>query len=285
MERLETVDAMAGWRRAAVGSVGLVPTMGYLHEGHLSLVRRARDENQLVVVSIFVNPTQFGPNEDFTTYPRDMKRDLELLERESVDAVFLPSVDRLYPGAYATYVTVERIAARWEGASRPGHFRGVATIVLKLFNIVRPDRAYFGQKDYQQLQVVRRMVSDLDVPIAIVACPIIREPDGLAMSSRNAYLSIGEREAATALFRALNAGEELYRAGERSACAVQRAIEGVLSKEPQAKTDYVAVADPETLDSLEEIGGRGAVCCLAVRIAKTRLIDNLLLPPTPSAKI
>jgi pantoate--beta-alanine ligase len=277
MERLETLDAMARWRQAAVGPVGFVPTMGYLHDGHLSLVRRARGENQLVVVGIFVNPTQFGPNEDFTTYPRDMKRDLERLERESVDAVFLPSVDGLYPDEYATYVTVERITARWEGASRPGHFRGVATIVLKLFNIVRPDRAYFGQKDYQQLQVVRRMVTDLDLPIAIVACPIIREPDGLAMSSRNAYLSLGEREAATVILRALKAGEELYKKGERNARDIQRAIENVLSKAPQVKIDYVAVADPETLDSLERIGDRGAVCCLAVRIGKTRLIDNLLL--------
>ena len=280
MERIETPDAMVQWRRAAAGAVGLVPTMGFLHDGHLSLVRRARAENRLVAVSIFVNPTQFGPNEDFSTYPRDVKRDLELLERESVDAVFLPSVGSLYPDEYATYVTVERITARFEGASRPGHFRGVATIVLKLFNIVRPDRAYFGQKDYQQLQVVRRMAADLDLPIAIVACPIVREPDGLAMSSRNAYLSLGEREAATVLFRALKAGERLYEKSERNAREIQLAIEDVLSREPRAQIDYVAVADPETLDPLDRIGDRGAVCCLAVRIGKTRLIDNLLLLPT-----
>jgi pantoate--beta-alanine ligase len=280
MERIETPDAMVRWRRAAAGEVGLVPTMGYLHDGHLSLVRRARAENQLVVVSIFVNPTQFGANEDFSTYPRDLKRDLELLDRESVDVVFLPSVASLYPEEYATYVTVEKITARWEGASRPGHFRGVATIVLKLFNIVRPDRAYFGQKDYQQLQVVRRRATDLNLPIAVVTCPIVREPDGLAMSSRNAYLSLGEREAVTVLFRALKAGEQLYKKGERSAREIQRVIEDVLSREPQAKTDYVAVADPETLDPLpDRIGDRGAVCCLAVRIGKTRLIDNLLLLP------
>jgi len=277
MERLKSVEAMARWRRTAAGSIGFVPTMGFLHEGHLSLVRRARAENQSVVVSIFVNPTQFGPTEDFTAYPRDLRRDLAELDREGVTAVFIPSLDAIYPAEYSTYVSVERLTERWESASRPGHFRGVATVVLKLFNIVRPDRAYFGQKDYQQLQVVRQMIKDLNVPIAIVGCPIIREPDGLAMSSRNAYLSFGERQAAGVLYRALKAAEERYRVGERNAEQIRRAMEDVLSAELQAQTDYVAVADPETLEPLERIDERGAVCCLAVRIGKTRLIDNLLL--------
>jgi pantoate--beta-alanine ligase len=277
MERIEMLPAMAQWRQSVTGSVGFVPTMGYLHEGHLSLVRRARAENRTVVVSIFVNPTQFGQNEDFTTYPRDLTRDLEQLAGERVDVVFIPSVEFLYPEGYKTYVSVERLTERWEGASRPGHFRGVATIVLKLFNLVRPDRAYVGQKDYQQLQVVRQMVKDFNLPVEIVGCPIIREPDGLAMSSRNAYLSFGERQAAVVLLRALKAAEARYGAGERSAEEIRRAMEAVLSAEPQAQVDYVAVADPETLEPLERVDERGAVCCLAVRIGKTRLIDNLLL--------
>jgi pantoate--beta-alanine ligase len=228
---------------------------------------------------VFVNPTQFGPNEDFATYPRDLERDLAELHRHGVDAVFLPPVEAVYPDDYATYVSVERITSRWEGASRPGHFRGVATVVLKLFNIVRPDRAYFGQKDYQQLQVVRRMVSDLNLAVTVIGCPTVREADGLAKSSRNAYLSFGERESATVLFRALKAAEARYLAGEREAARLQAAMEAELSTVREARADYVAVADPESLEPLETVGGRGAVLCLAVRIGKTRLIDNLVLAP------
>lgn len=270
---------MVEWRQSVTGSLGFVPTMGFLHEGHLSLVRRARAENEVVVVSVFVNPTQFGPNEDFTTYPRDLERDLAELHRHGVDAVFVPSVEAVYPPDYATYVSVERITSRWEGASRPGHLRGVATVVLKLFNIVKPDRAYFGQKDYQQLQVIRRMVTDLNLPVAVIGCPTVREADGLAMSSRNSYLSFGERQSAAVLLRALKAAEACYLAGEREAARLQAAIEAELSTVREARPDYVAVADPETLEPLDTLGDRGAVLCLAVRIGKTRLIDNLLLAP------
>ncbi len=278
MRRLETVPALYEWRRDVKGSLGLVPTMGFLHEGHLSLVRRARRENDTVAVTIFVNPTQFGPNEDFSRYPRDLSRDLTLLEEEGVDLVFTPDRLEIYPGEYATYVTVERMGERWEGAVRPGHFRGVATVVTKLFVLFQPDRAYFGQKDYQQLLVIRRLARDLGFPLTVVLCPIVREPDGLAMSSRNSYLSGAEREAATVLSRALQAGERAYRSGERSGRHLQGVVEEILAQERLAKPDYVAVADPETLQELDEVGPRGAVICLAVRIGSTRLIDNCLLP-------
>ena len=277
MRRLETVPALHEWRRHLKGSLGLVPTMGFLHEGHLSLVRRARAENDLVAATIFVNPAQFGPREDFARYPRDLPRDLALLEREGVDLVFTPDRAEIYPEGYHTYVTVEHLSERWEGASRPGHFRGVATVVAKLFTLFMPDRAYFGQKDYQQLQVVRRLARDLGFPLTVVACPIIREPDGLALSSRNGYLSRAERQAATVLFRALQAGEVAYGAGERSGRRLQGMVEEILAREPLAKPDYVAVADPETLEELDEVGPRGAILCLAVWIGATRLIDNCLL--------
>ncbi len=277
MQRLETVAALHEWRRDLRGSLGLVPTMGFLHEGHLSLVRRARRENDVVAVTIFVNPTQFGPHEDFSTYPRDLPRDLTILEREGVDLVFTPDRREIYPEGYATYVTVERMSERWEGASRPGHFRGVATVVAKLLALFQPARAYFGQKDYQQLLVIRRLARDLGFPLTVVLCPIVREPDGLAMSSRNSYLAPAERRAATVLFRALRAGEAAYRAGERSGYRLQAVMKEVLAEEPLAKPDYVAVADPETLGELDAVGPRGAVFCLAVWIGSTRLIDNCLL--------
>lgn len=277
MQRLETVAALREWRRDLGGSLGLVPTMGFLHEGHLSLVRRARAENDVLAVTVFVNPTQFGPREDFARYPRDLPRDLALLEREAVNLVFVPDPQEIYPEGFQTYVTVPELSERWEGASRPGHFRGVATVVAKLFALFRPERAYFGQKDYQQFQVVRRLARDLGFPLTVVPCPIVREPDGLAMSSRNSYLSPAERRAATVLFRALQAGEAAYRAGERSGHRLQAVVKEVLAQEPLAKPDYVAVADPETLEELDEVGARGAVFCLAVWIGATRLIDNRLL--------
>jgi len=280
MRRLETVSALHQWRRDVVGSLGLVPTMGFFHEGHLSLVRRARAENDVVAVSIFVNPAQFGPAEDFTTYPRDLRRDLALLEEAGVDLVFVPDREEIYPEGYATYVTVERLTDRWEGASRPGHFRGVATVVAKLFTLFQPHRAYFGQKDYQQLVVVRRLARDLGFSLAVVTCPIIRDPDGLAQSSRNSHLSPAERQAALALSRALRAGETAYQGGERSGRRLREIVEEVLAREPLAKPDYVAVAHPETLAECEEVGPLGAVLCLAVWIGATRLIDNSLLAPS-----
>ncbi|MDN5347923.1 MAG: pantoate--beta-alanine ligase [Clostridia bacterium] len=257
-------------------TVALVPTMGYLHEGHLSLARAARKDCDVVVMSIFVNPTQFGPNEDFERYPRDLDRDLRLAEEAGVEAVFAPEVKEMYPPGYATYVEVERLTEHLCGRSRPGHFRGVATVVSKLFNIVQPDKAYFGQKDYQQSVVIRRMVADLNFPLEIVVVPTVRDADGLALSSRNKYLSPLERRSALSLYRALLKGEALIREGERRAGVVRRAMEEVILASPGTKIDYVAVSDAETLEPLEEIKGK-AVLALAVWVGSTRLIDNLLV--------
>ncbi|MER3401645.1 MAG: pantoate--beta-alanine ligase [Thermoflexus sp.] len=272
-----TVQEVRTIRRGTPGTWGFVPTMGYLHEGHLSLIRRARAENDHVAVSIFVNPTQFGSHEDYNRYPRDLERDLRLLEPLQVDLVFVPSVEEMYPPGFQTWVIVEELSRPLEGASRPGHFRGVATVVAKLFNIVQPDRAYFGQKDAQQAVVIRRMVRDLNFPVEIVVCPTVREPDGLAMSSRNTYLSPQERQAATILFRALQAAKARYEAGERDGERLREAMREVLRGEPLARVDYVSVADPETLEELSRVEGP-ALLSLAVYIGNTRLIDNLLLP-------
>ncbi len=263
-------------RRRMSGSVGLVPTMGYLHEGHLSLVRRARADNDHLIVSIFVNPTQFGPSEDYQRYPRDLRRDLRLLRREGVDVVFAPPVEEMYPEGFETYVEPGPVATPLEGAHRPGHFRGVATVVLKLFNIVQPQRAYFGQKDAQQLAVIRRLVHDLDVPVEIVGLPTNREPDGLAMSSRNAYLSPQERQAATVLYRALQLAQRLYSEGERDASVVRQRMLDMLASEPLAQVDYVSIADPESMQEMAEVRPP-ALVSLAVRIGGTRLIDNVVL--------
>lgn len=279
MEVAETIEALHAWRAAATGGLGFVPTMGALHEGHLSLVRRARRECDRVAVSIFVNPAQFGPHEDLQRYPRDLPRDLARLAAERADLVFTPTEPMIYPEGFSTWVTVERLAERWEGASRPGHFRGVATVVLKLLHLVRAERAYFGEKDYQQLRVVERMARDLNVPTTIVACPTVREPDGLAMSSRNAYLSPIERRAAAVLWRALTAARAECAKGERRGEALRRFVEEMIGREPLARLDYVAVADPMTLEPVERIDDRGAICCLAAWIGQVRLIDNLLLAP------
>ena len=225
MQVLTTIAEFSQWRASATPPVGFVPTMGYLHEGHLSLVRRARSENSSVVVSIFVNPTQFGPNEDFQRYPRDLNRDLGLLETEQVDAVFTPEVDEMYPAGATTIVDVGALSNILEGASRPGHFRGVATVVCKLFHLVQPHRAYFGEKDYQQLQVIQRMVHDLRMPVKVIGCPTIREPDGLAMSSRNVYLSPAERHAAVALSQALFQAERLFKDGVLDAPRLQAEVQ------------------------------------------------------------
>jgi pantoate--beta-alanine ligase len=252
--------------------------MGYLHEGHLSLVRASKSDCDHTVATIFVNPTQFGPTEDLSRYPRDEARDLALLEQEGVDAVFIPTVDEIYPDGYSTYVTVENLTARLEGASRPTHFRGVTTIVMKLLQIAQPDRAYFGQKDAQQLAVVRRMVRDLDVPVEIVGLPIVREPDGLALSSRNVYLTPEQRAAAVVLNRALRHAERRFEQGERDAITLRREVEDIIRAEPLADIDYVSLADAETLDELDHID-RPTLASLAVRFGATRLIDNKTLTP------
>ena len=276
MQIARTIDELRRLRRPLSGPVGLVPTMGYLHQGHLSLVRRAREENSAVVVSIFVNYTQFGAGEDFGSYPRDLDRDLGLLEKEGTDIVFVPSDDEMYPPGFDSWVEVEKLSQRLEGASRPGHFRGVATVCAKLFNIVQPDRAYFGQKDAQQVMVLRRMAVDLNMALEIVVAPTVRESDGLAVSSRNIYLNAGERRAAVVLFGALSLARELWRDGEEDADRVRRRMTELIGKEPLAQIDYVSIADAATLEELERID-RPALASLAVRIGRARLIDNVLL--------
>lgn len=268
--------------RRGLGAVGFVPTMGYLHDGHLSLVRSARADNDGVVASIFVNPTQFGPTEDLASYPRDVDGDLAKLEASGVDLVWLPSVADVYPAGAATFVDVEGITSVLEGASRPGHFRGVATVVTILLNVVTPDRAYFGQKDAQQLAVIKKMVTDLGLGVEVVASPTRREADGLAMSSRNAYLSEADRAAAPVLRRALDAAERLWSAGETDGEALRAAMLGVLGAEPRAQVDYVSVADPVTLAELASVDPAvGALASMAVRVGKPRLIDNQVLAPRP----
>ncbi|MPZ22456.1 MAG: pantoate--beta-alanine ligase [Dehalococcoidia bacterium] len=277
LEQLATVAQVRAWRRSQDANVALVPTMGYLHEGHLSLVREARGDGGKVIVSIFVNPTQFAASEDLARYPRDLQRDLRLLDAEGVAAVFLPTPEEIYPDGFQTTVSVGGVAAPLEGAARPGHFAGVATVVAKLFNIVEPDRAYFGQKDAQQLAVIRRMTSDLNLPVDVVGLPTMREPDGLAMSSRNAYLSPAEREAAPVLYRALQAGRLAYEGGERSGARLREAVAEALRSEPLVFVEYVSVADSASLRELEAAEGP-LLLSLAARIGSTRLIDNILLP-------
>ena len=258
-----------------VGTIGFVPTMGYLHEGHLSLVEAAKSENDLVVMSIFVNPTQFGPKEDLSRYPRDLERDLRLIEPHT-DLVWNPTAETMYPPGYQTWVEVEAMTRPLEGAMRPGHFRGVTTVVAKLFNGVQPQRAYFGQKDAQQAAVIRQMVRDLNFPIEIVVCPIVRESDGLAMSSRNVYLDPEQRKAATVLYRSLSAAKDAYESGERDAEKLRQLMKEVLASEPLAEVQYPSCADFDTLEELSEIKGK-ALLSMAVFIGKTRLIDNLVL--------
>jgi pantoate--beta-alanine ligase len=277
MQVLKTIADLSRWRATATPPVGFVPTMGYLHEGHLSLVRRAQAENGSVAVSIFVNPTQFGPHEDFQRYPRDLNGDLTLLDSAQVDAVFTPEVTEIYPTGASTLVDVEALSSMLEGASRPGHFRGVATVVCTLFHLVQPNRAYFGEKDYQQLQVIQRMVHDLRMPIELVGCPTIREPDGLAMSSRNMYLSPPERRAAVALSRALLQAERLFKDGVLDVSSLQAEVQQILDQEPLIRTDYVAIVHPQTLQPMITMASEGAVICLAVWIGRTRLIDNIHL--------
>jgi pantoate--beta-alanine ligase len=278
MKTLRTIAEARAWRGHVAGVFGVVPTMGYLHEGHLSLVRASRARDDATAATLFENPTQFAPTEDLSRYPRDEARDLALLEAEGVAAVFMPSVEEMYPAGYGTYVEVEGLTQRLEGASRPAHFRGVTTVVAKLLNILQPDRAYFGQKDAQQLAVVRRMVGDLDLPVEIVGMPIVREPDGLAMSSRNVYLTPEQRQAALVLSRSLDAVRATFERGERDAPRLRAMIEGAVRAEPLAELDYASVADAGTLDELDRIE-RPALVSLAVRFGGTRLIDNTTLAP------
>lgn len=276
MQVLDTVAAFRQARRRLNGSLGLVPTMGALHAGHLTLVRRARTENNHTAVSIFVNPAQFGSGEDFARYPRNLEHDLALLRREGVDLVWAPLLAQVYPPNYSTYVVVEGLTDRLEGAARPGHFRGVATVVCKLFTVTEPQRAYFGQKDAQQVLVVRRMAADLDLPVEIVACPTLREADGLAMSSRNAYLSPAERAAAPALYQGLRAAAALFAQGERRAVPLRAAVATAIAQAPLLTTEYISLADPATLAELDVVQER-ALLSLAAHLGHTRLIDNLLL--------
>jgi pantoate--beta-alanine ligase len=277
---MQTVIDIADLKRLRTslrGTFGLVPTMGALHEGHLSLVRRARSECDRVGVTIFVNPAQFGANEDLSRYPCDLGRDLRLLEPLRVDIVWAPKPETVYPGGFQTWVSVEEVSRGLEGGQRPGHFRGVATAVAKLFNVFAPDRAYFGQKDAQQVAVMKRMVEDLNFPVEIVVCPTVRAADGLALSSRNSYLGDAERRAANVLFRSLTAARKAYEHGERNANALRAAMKSVLDTEPLARVNYVAASDPRTLVELELVDD-SVLLSLAVRFGDTRLIDNLLLP-------
>lgn len=259
-------------------TIGLVPTMGALHAGHLSLVERSRQECGFTVVTIFVNPTQFGPREDFARYPRDLQADLRRLSPAEVDLVFAPELDEVYGPGHATYIEMHGVAEPLEGGCRPGHFRGVATVVLKLFNMVSPDRAYFGQKDYQQSLVIRRLVADLNLPIEICVCPTVREPDGLALSSRNIYLSTAEREDALSISRALRRAGELVQSGQREAAVVVRSMREIVDAAPTLRLEYLAVVDAETLEELVTID-RLALAAVAGFVGQTRLIDNTLLSP------
>lgn len=276
MKIIKTVSEMQDFRKTLPEPVGLVPTMGYLHAGHISLVRKAKEENASVVVSIFVNPTQFGPNEDFEKYPRDMEGDTEMLEEEGVDVLFAPDALEMYPSDFNSRVEVTGITQKLEGNCRPGHFRGVTTVVNKLFNIIRPDKAYFGQKDAQQAIVINKMVKDLNMNVDVVTCSTIREEDGLAMSSRNVYLSDEDRQAATVLYRSLMLVKDLYDQGERNAETIRKEMVRLIKTEELAKIEYVSVADTVTLDELDEITGK-ALVSMAVKFGKTRLIDNVVL--------
>jgi len=276
MKVITTLPELRNARTALPEPVGFVPTMGYLHAGHISLINAAKAGCTSVVASIFVNPTQFGPNEDLAEYPRDLPRDLSVLEAAGVDLVWTPTPECMYPPGFQTWVEVQGLTNGLEGKIRPGHFRGVTTIVAKLFNAVRPDRAYFGQKDAQQAVVIRRMTRDLDFPIEIVVCPTTREPDGLAMSSRNSYLIPGERNVATVIFRALTEAKNAYESGQREADILRRIMRDVVNAEPLVRLQYVSCADYDTLEELNTVNTK-ALLSMAVYVGKTRLIDNFVI--------
>lgn len=276
MQVVETVAEMKRIRAKLTGTVGFVPTMGYLHEGHLELARRAKAENDNIVVSIFVNPTQFGPKEDFEKYPRDPDRDLALLKSVGTDYVFMPTSADMYPPNFNSWVEVQQVTERLEGAARPGHFRGVATIVAKLFNIVQPTRSYFGQKDAQQCAVIKKMVKDLEMPLAVIIVPTVREPDGLAMSSRNVYLSKEMRQQAPVLYKSLLLAEKLWQQGEKDAAKIRQQMTALIQKQPLAQIEYIDIADTETLAELKTIKSQ-ALISMVVRFGNTRLLDNIIL--------
>ncbi len=276
MQIVKALDQLRAARRALPGSLGLVPTMGYLHAGHLSLVAQAVAENDHVAASIFVNPTQFGPTEDLASYPRSLDQDLALLREAGVDLVWTPLPEDVYPANFQTWVDVTEMTQTLEGAHRPGHFRGVTTVVAKLFNAFTPDRAYFGQKDAQQVAVIKRMALDLNFPVEVIVCPTQREADGLALSSRNAYLTPPQREAAPVLFCALSAAQTAYAGGERRGDELRRILRETVAAEPLALAQYVSAADPGTLEELDFVE-KGVLLSLAVFVGKTRLIDNILL--------
>ena len=276
MQIARSIPEMKALRSKCVESVGFVPTMGYLHEGHIELVRIAGRDNPVAVVSIFVNLTQFAPNEDYKAYPRDLDRDLSVLDKVKTGIVFIPDSDEMYAGGYNTWVDVQGITGKLEGKSRPTHFRGVTTICNKLFNIVQPDKAYFGQKDAQQALVIQKMVADLNMNLEVIVCPTIREKDGLAMSSRNTYLTDSERLSAPVLYRSLCMARDMFAKGERDAGIIRKAMADLISQEPAAKIDYVSIADMQTLDEVDTIKSK-ALVSLAVRLGKPRLIDNIVL--------
>jgi len=283
MKTVETLEELWQARKALPGPVGLVPTMGFLHQGHLSLVTQAQKSCASVVVSIFVNPTQFGPSEDLDAYPRDLQRDLSLLEAQGVDLVWIPSPEVMYPAGYQTWVEVNEVTQPLEGSFRPGHFRGVTTVVSKLFNAVQPDVAVFGQKDAQQAAVIRQMTRDLSYPIRIEIAPIAREDDGLALSSRNTYLNPEQRQAATVLNRALRSAEKAYLSGERNAETLRQVMSETIASEPLANMQYVSCADRVTLEELKTVTS-GALLSMAVYVGKTRLIDNWILDNQPAGE-
>ena len=276
VKAIEEMKRLSERARSQGKRVGFVPTMGYFHEGHLSLIREARRRSDIVVVSVFVNPIQFGPGEDFDRYPRDLERDASLAEKEGVDYLFCPSSSEMYPDGFSTRVEVEGLSDVLCGKSRPGHFAGVCTVVLKLFNIVKPHLAFFGQKDAQQVIIIKRMVADLNLDVEIVVLPIVREEDGLAMSSRNSYLSQEERKSATVLYRALKVAEQMIREGERNSGRIKDEMKKLIKKEPPARIDYIEVVDERNLKPLPELKGKVFIA-LAVFIGKTRLIDNIMI--------
>ena len=288
MEIIRTISWMketARQARAENHVVGFIPTMGALHEGHLSLIRRAKADCSRLYASIFLNPMQFGPSEDLSKYPRTFERDVEQLKSAGVDVLFAPDAKEIYPAGFRSYVNVEGLSDRLEGKSRPGHFRGVATVVLKLFEIVQPQFAYFGRKDAQQVRILQQMAGDLNLNTEIVVCPIVREPDGLALSSRNTYLDPAERRGATVLHHALDAARRELGAGTRDSLQLQTAIRSVLSNEPLARADYIEIVDAETFEPVAGIAARPVYVLLAVFVGKTRLIDNLLIEPLTGGNV
>lgn len=278
MKIVETIEALREARAGMVGRIGLVPTMGALHAGHIALVKQAREDNDFVFVSIFVNPTQFGQHDDLSKYPRDLVGDLKMLEAAGVDLVFTPTPALMYPPGFQTWVEVTEVTSGLEGERRPGHFRGVATVVAKLFNLTQPTAAYFGQKDAQQVAVIKRMARDLNFPLQIVVCPTVREADGLAMSSRNVYLSPDQRRAASVLYQALMATSATYSSGERRPDHLRATVEGKIKDVPEVVIDYVSVVDAVTLREVDEPGEQPLLVSLVIKMGSTRLLDNVLLP-------